>query len=115
MDSYCKIKHAPVRQRKVRSKCSPWIDSELMLKMRQRLPQKNLLLKTNNELDWLNYRNARNKVNIAIRAAKSNYFNNEIQENSGNIRETWKLINRALDCNSKTTLINELYVEIKHT
>ena len=49
-----------------------------------------------------------NEVNIALRAAKSNYFNYGIQENSGNIGETWKIINSALGRNTKTTLINEL-------
>lgn len=54
-------KHAPIQHRKVRSKCSPWIDSELMRKMRHRDYLKAIAVKTNTELDWLNYRNARKK------------------------------------------------------
>ena len=78
------------------SKCSPQIDSELMRKMRQRDYLKKSEGKTNNELDWLNYRNTRNKVNIAVKAAKSNYFKKGSQEGCGNVRETWKLGNSTL-------------------
>ena len=43
-----------------------------------------------------------------MKAAKSNYFKKGIQESSGNVRETWKLINSTLGRKTKTTLINEL-------
>ena len=79
-----------------------------MRKMRQRDYLKRTGVKTNNELDWLNYRNARNKVNIAVKAAKSNYFNKGIHESCGNVREIWKLINSTLGRKTKITLINEL-------
>ena len=59
-----------------------------MRKMRQRDYLKRTAVKTNNELDCLNYKNARNEVNIAVKASKSNYFKKGIQESCGNIRET---------------------------
>lgn len=42
-----------------------------------------------------------------IRAVKSKYFNKGIYENSGNVRETWKVINSMLGRNTTTTLISE--------
>lgn len=42
-----------------------------------------------------------------IRAKKSKYFNKGIYENSGNVRETWKVINSMLGRNTTTTLISE--------
>ena len=42
-----------------------------------------------------------------IRAVKSKYFNKGIYENSGNVRETWKVINSMLRRNTTTTLISE--------
>ena len=65
-------RYASKRYRKLRNKCSPQMDSEHMRKLRKRDYLKQSAVKTNNELDWLNYRNARNKVNIAVKAAKSN-------------------------------------------
>ena len=57
-------RHASKKKKKrygnLRSKCSPQIESEIMLKMRQRDYLKKSAVKTNIELDWLNYRNARN-------------------------------------------------------
>ena len=52
-----------------------------MQKMRQRDYLKKSAVKTNNKLDWLNYRKARSKVNTAVKAAKCNYFKKGIQEN----------------------------------
>ena len=102
-------RYASKRYRKLRSKCSPQIDSEHMRKLRKRDYLKQSAVKTNNELDWLNYRNARNKVNIAVKAAKSNYFRKGSQEGCGNVRETWKLGNSILGRKTKTTLINGLF------
>ena len=42
-----------------------------------------------------------------IRAVKSKYFTKGIYENSGNVRETWKVINSMLGRNTTTTLISE--------
>lgn len=42
-----------------------------------------------------------------IRAVKSKYFKKGIYENSGNVRETWKVINSVLGRNTTTTLISE--------
>lgn len=42
-----------------------------------------------------------------IRAVKSKYCKKGIYENSGNVRETWKVINSMLGRNTTTTLISE--------
>ena len=102
-------RYASKRYRKLRNKCSPQMDSEHMRKLRKRDYLKQSAVKTNNELDWLNYRNARNKVSIAVKAAKSNYFKKGSQEGCGNVRETCKLVKSKLGRKTKTTLINELF------
>ena len=102
-------RYASKRYRKLRNKCSPQMDSEHMRKLRKRDYLKQSAVKTNNELDWLNYRNARNKVSIAVKAAKSNYFKKGSQEGCGNVRETWKLGNSIIGRKTKTTLINGLF------
>lgn len=52
-----------------------------------------------------------------IRAVKSKYFTKGIYENSGNVRETWKVINSILGRNTTTTLISEFslfFFFVKH-
>ena len=51
-----------------------------------------------------------------IRAVKSKYFKTGIYENSGNVRETWKVINSMLGRNTTTTFISEfsLFLFVKH-
>ena len=52
----------------------------------------------------------RNGVNASIREARTNFFNESIKKkkHSGNLRETWKVINCSLGRNYKVAVINEL-------
>ena len=42
------------------------------------------------------YKAARNKVNIAIQKAKKDYISEEVSNDDGNTRRTWKAINLLL-------------------
>ena len=101
-------KHAPIRKRKVRSTYSPWLTPEIKRKMRQRDYLKKQAVKLNLEQNWREYKEARNEVTACIREAKASYFNEGIKANSGNSKETWKIINKSLGRKSKTTVINQL-------
>ena len=67
-------KHAPIRKRKVKSKSSPWISSELRQKMRKRDFLKKQAVKQNSHQMWNDYKKARNDVNASIREARTNFF-----------------------------------------
>ena len=56
------------------------------------------------------YRAVRNRVNSVIRTAKSMYFNRKIENNTTNIRETWKVVNKLLERDSKTELPDKFIV-----
>ena len=60
-------KHAPIRKRKVKSKSSPWISSELRQKMRKRDSLKKQAVKLSSHQMWNDYKKARNDVNASIR------------------------------------------------
>ena len=39
------------------------------------------------------YKNLRNEVNSLNKKLKREYFSNKLQENIGNLKETWKIVN----------------------
>ena len=106
-------KHAPMRKRKVKSKSSPWITAELRRKMRKRDFLKNQAVKQNSHQAWNDYKKARNEVNASIREARVTYFIDSIKKHSGNLKETWNVINSSLGRKPKMTVINELIDEGK--
>ena len=106
-------KHAPMRKRKVKSKSSPWITAELRRKMRKRDFLKNQAVKQNSHQAWNDYKKARNEVNASIREARVTFFNDSIMKHSGNLKETWNVINSSLGRKPKMTVINELIDEDK--
>ena len=63
-------KHAPLQQKKIRSKKVSWITSDIKKLMNTRDKFKRKAILTNHANDWLNFKTARNKVNIELRSAK---------------------------------------------
>jgi hypothetical protein len=68
-------KHAPLQQKKVRSKKVLWITSDIkkLMNTRDNFKRKAILV-TNHENDWLKIKTAGNKVNIELRNAKKIIF-----------------------------------------
>ena len=46
--------------------------------------------------DWLRYRQIRNEVNFEMKAKKKSYFSQKLEENRGNIKKTWNVLNTAM-------------------
>ena len=106
-------RHATMRKRKLKSESSPWITSELRQTMRKHDFLRKQTVKQNSHQAWNDYTKARNEVNASIRVARANFFNDSIKKHSGNLKETWKVINSSLGRKPKTTVINELVYEGK--
>ena len=100
--------HAPLQHKKIRTKKVPWITSAIkqLIITRDRLKRKAII--TNLEIDWLNYKTTRNKVNIQLRNAKKNYYSTKISDQKCNPKEAWKTINDILGRQRKPTVVNEL-------
>ncbi|CAB3998795.1 Hypothetical predicted protein [Paramuricea clavata] len=79
-----------------------------VLSQKDRLKRKAII--TNLEIDWLNYKTARNKVNIQLKNAKKDYYSTKIAGQKHNPKEAWKTINNILGRQSKPTVANELKV-----
>ena len=72
--------HAPLRSKRVRGSKSPWITTELkkMMHLRDRLKIK--AIRSGDDIDWNNFKRARNNVNVnnAIKNAKKSYYEKAI-------------------------------------
>ena len=101
-------KHAPLQRKKIRSHKIPWITSQIksLINTRDKLKIKATISKS--ETDWVNYKAARNQVNIKLRNAKQNYYSTKIAGQKCNPKEAWKTINNLLGKKAKRTIVNEL-------
>ena len=101
---------ASFKQRKVKNSYAPFIDKELKHKMLQRDLYKKRHTKHIDPDDWLRYKQFRNEVNFEMKTKRKSYFSQKLEENRGNIKETWKVLNTAMGRKSNTTTINSLEV-----
>ena len=104
----CNI-HAPVRQRKVKTRCkpSPWLSHDIVKLIHKRHVLHKRAAKSKHQADWLLYKKARNDVIYAVRNCMRVYFARKIKLNSGNKKNIWKLLKQVLP-SSKTPLIYHL-------
>ena len=93
-------KHAPYRE--IRVFC-PWISTDLKNPIRRRGQLKQTAVRT--------YRNVRNQVATLNRQLKKQYFAQQITNEEGNIKATWKIINQLANKRSISTSINNLNVD----
>ena len=103
-------KHAPPRTARVRARGSPWITSELKNIMHNRDILKLKAIRSNNLNDWEKFKQQRNKVNQAIRAAKQRYYHSMLSEHKSDSKKTWEIINEITSRKSDKVLVKELKV-----
>ena len=60
---------------------------------------------------FLSYKHVRNKVNALNRKLKNDYYTKRINENLGNTKQTWKIVNEIVNKTSKTTKIESIKIE----
>ena len=75
---------------------------------RNKLKRKAMLTKLG--IDWDHYKMPRNKVNVALRRAKSAYYRSKIASQNDNPKRAWKTINNLLGRSCNDTVINELKI-----
>ena len=77
-------KHAPIQNKKVRSKNVPWITRRIKELVISRDKPKRKAIITNLETDWYNYKQIRNKINTELRNAKIEYYSSKIASQKQN-------------------------------
>ena len=80
---------------------SPWLTRGLLKSVRRKHKLHKLFLRNPCALNEQKYKQYRNRLTVIIRAAKKNYFATSLEKEKNNIKNTWKIINLAL--NKKTT------------
>ena len=103
-------KHAPIQHIRKKSSSIPWLTSEIKKLLFDRDKKKRRAMITKLNADWDEYKASRNKVNIALRQAKADYYRNKIATQNNNPKEAWKTINSLLGRSSSDTSVNELKV-----
>ena len=104
-------KYAPLVEKRVSDKYSPWLSSELKHLFNTRDKIKIAAVKNKSEILMSAYRQLRNKATKLNKEAKRAYFTNKIQASEGNLKETWATINKLVNKRSKTTNISSLTVD----
>ena len=98
--------HAPVRTKRVRSKRSPWITSELKKGMHDRGIMKLKAIRSKNPHDWAEFKRLRNKVNGDIKIAKESYYKKSFNVHKNDPRRTWQTINELTSRKNNTSFVS---------
>ena len=104
-------KRAPLRNRRVSERFSPWITKDFKLMCTSSDKLRKQAIKSKSEVFFDAYKQMRNKVNKVNIDLKREYFTNKIASHEGDIKSTWKTINLVLNKKSKTTQITTLDVD----
>ena len=84
--------HAPKISKKVRGKSAPWLNSDVKRLMNERDKLLRKSRRTKNQTEISAYKCMRNKVNAAVRKARSVYHKNLLKENSRDPIKFWKTL-----------------------
>ena len=101
--------HAPLKKRRLGNTPTPWITPEIRKLMKERDAAKKAT-KTSPER-WNTYKHLRNKVTHKIRDAIQSHYLGLIEENKGDPKRMWQVINKVLDKATSSTEISSLDVE----
>ena len=108
-------RHAPLKEKIVRGKPSPWLTTSLRNKMHERDYLLKVARRTGSEKDWSSYKRARNNVTYSIRESKAQYFRNVFQEKIDRPKDFWKQIKKVFPSKTKSTSITSINVNGKST
>ena len=85
-----------------------WMTRGLLISRLQKIKLGNVSLKTPSPENINQYKCYRNIYNSTVRLSKKNFFSSELKANQTNLKNTWNLLNLALNKKTKTNLVNSL-------
>jgi hypothetical protein len=101
----------PVRGKRITKNSYPWIDSSVLVLMRNRDQARKKALKTKLVEDFNIYKRLRNCVTSRLRKAKSDIFQRKLDDCHGDPKAFWKLMKKVLPSKNRTTSIDKLVVD----
>ena len=103
--------HAPLKKRRVGNTSAPWIAPDIRKLMKERDAAKKET-KTSPER-WNTYKHLRTQVTQKIRDSIQSHYLGLIEENKGDAKRMWQVINKVLDKATPSTEISSIDVEGK--
>lgn len=97
-------KHAPLVERKVRGQQIPWMNDEIRQMIHNRDHYKRIANKSQNDIDWENYKNLRNLVNSTIKRAKKDCYDMLFRESANDTNKLWSTIKKVLPAKNQTKI-----------
>ena len=88
--------HAPLKKRRLGKAKTPWINKNLLVGKWQKNILKRKACKTNTPNHWKSYKVVKNQYNRLIKNTIKSYYTEEIRNNKGNLKHTWKTINQLI-------------------
>ena len=90
-------------------KKEPWFTKGLMVSSRTKNKLYKLKLKNPTDINIANYKNYCKAYNKLKRSAKSNYYTNSLHEYKNDLKNTWKILNEALQRTSNTSALPDSF------
>ena len=105
-------RHAPLRHKRIKGNSVPWITPRIKEIMRNRDYHKKQAIKHASQFHWERFQTLRNKVNMEMHNAKSNFFHDKIDDCSKSVdpKKTWTFINSSLGKINKSNNVSKLFV-----
>ena len=85
-------RHAPLKKRRLGKAKTPWINKNLLAGKWQKNIRKRKACKTNTPNYWKSYKVVKNQHSRLIKNTIKSYYTEEIRNNKGNLKYTWKTI-----------------------
>lgn len=82
----------------------PWLTKSLLRSINKKNMLYNQYLRHRSNEKLLKYKTYKNKLTDLLRVAKGLYFQNQIELNKTNIKQTWKILNNVIGQNKKKEL-----------
>ena len=86
--------HAPMISKPVKGKISQWLNPQIKSKMNNRDKLYRKFRKSRTESNSKSYKSQRNKVNVLVRKAKKEYFQNLLRESTNDPSRFWKILKK---------------------
>ena len=101
-------KHAPLAKIGVKGNNLPYVTTEVRRLIRQRDFLRKKANKTGSNYLRQASQRLTHKVTYMLRKLRSDYYSKQIEENSRNMKRTWKILKQAMNKESKTVTIDKI-------
>ena len=113
-------KHAPIQTRRLKTRNNPWVTKDIVQLMYQRDYCKEKAVRCNDDQEWQNYKELRNKITKLMKKGKKKYTTEKIDENKNNPKKLWKVLNELTgrnfisksQCNINASNFNNFFNKI---